>query len=523
MRSQKVLLFFLTLALSTHINDAYRILCLFPYNGKSHFIVFEALCKGLASKGHQIDMISHFPTKKPIPNYTDIIDLSGTRKAIVSSFTIDFAKILDRSLVYYLTTDFGSSYCHLMGNEKMQKFIKNPPNDPPYDLIITEYFASPCYLGFGHLLNAPVAIAVSFLEMPYIDNFMGSPFNYGFFSGHYNDYPVVDTFLDRLWNFIVNYKEEQKFYYYTSDQTDLMRKYLDLPNLPDIRELERNVSLAIVNSHHSYHGIRAVTPAIVEVGGIHIVESDQKVNPELKEWLDSANHGLVYFSMGSILAIEEMSKEMISIFYQSFAKISPIKVLIRCANSTKLPPGLPSNAMTLSWIPQIAVLRHKNTRVFITHGGFGGTQEAIYYGVPMIGIPVFSDQKKNIYALAQKNMAVALDIDNINEDIVNTALDAVLHDPKYRESAKKISKMFKDRPMSAIDTAIYWIEYVIRNGPQSLRSHAVDLPWWKLYLIDVFVFLIACFVLTIYLLVTLLKILFGYLFNIGIQTKRKTN
>lgn len=108
---------------------------------------------------------------------------------------------------------------------------------------------------------------------------MGSPFNYGFFSGHYNDYPVVDTFLDRLWNFIVNYKEEQKFYYYTSDQTDLMRKYLDLPNLPDIRELERNVSLAIVNSHHSYHGIRAVTPAIVEVGGIHIVESDQKVNP----------------------------------------------------------------------------------------------------------------------------------------------------------------------------------------------------------------------------------------------------
>lgn len=50
----------------------------------------------------------------------------------------------------------------------------------------------------------------------------------------------------------------------------------------------------------------------------------------------------------------------------------------------------------------------------------------------MIGIPVFSDQKKNIYALVQKNMAVAVDIDNINEDVINTALDAVLHDPKYR-------------------------------------------------------------------------------------------
>lgn len=148
-----------------------------------------------------------------------------------------------------------------------------------YTFLSFQYFGSPCYLGFGYLLNVPVAIAVSFLEMPYVDSFMGSPLNYGFFSGHYNDNPVVDTFLDRLWNFIVNYKEEQKFYYYTSDQTDMMRKYLGLPNIPDIRELERNVSLAIVNSHHTYHGIRAVTPAIVEVGGIHIVESDQKVNP----------------------------------------------------------------------------------------------------------------------------------------------------------------------------------------------------------------------------------------------------
>lgn len=50
----------------------------------------------------------------------------------------------------------------------------------------------------------------------------------------------------------------------------------------------------------------------------------------------------------------------------------------------------------------------------------------------MIGIPVFSDQRKNIWALAHKDIAVAIDIENINEDVLNAALDAVLHDPKYR-------------------------------------------------------------------------------------------
>lgn len=69
-----------------------------------------------------------------------------------------------------------------------------------------------------------------------------------------------------------------------------------------------------------------------------------------------------------------------------------------------------------------------------------------------------------------------------------------------------MSRKFRDRPLSPLDTAIYWIEYVIRNGPNSLKSPAVDIPWWKLNLIDVIVVLIACFILTLYLLFILVKI-----------------
>lgn len=57
--------------------------------------------------------------------------------------------------------------------------------------------------------------------------------------------------------------------------------------------------------------------------------------------------------------------------------------------------------------------------------------------------------------------------------------------------------------MSIMDTAAYWIEYVIRNGPDSLKSPAVDMPWWKLNMIDVFAFLISCLALGVYLLTAL--------------------
>lgn len=82
----------LLVVLFIRVNDAYRILCLLPFNVKSHFRMFHALCKGLAEKGHKIDMISHFPTKVPIANYTDIIDLDGTREDAVNSFSVQHAR-----------------------------------------------------------------------------------------------------------------------------------------------------------------------------------------------------------------------------------------------------------------------------------------------------------------------------------------------------------------------------------------------------------------------------------------------
>lgn len=91
MKCQKIL-FLLLVALFIRVNDAYRILGLFPFNGKSHFRMFHALCKGFAEKGHKIDMISHFPTKVPISNYADIIDFNGTREDVMNSFSVQHAR-----------------------------------------------------------------------------------------------------------------------------------------------------------------------------------------------------------------------------------------------------------------------------------------------------------------------------------------------------------------------------------------------------------------------------------------------
>ena len=53
-------------------SSALKILGLFPHPGISHFNFFQPIMKGLASDGHDVTVISHFPEKTPTKNYNDM-------------------------------------------------------------------------------------------------------------------------------------------------------------------------------------------------------------------------------------------------------------------------------------------------------------------------------------------------------------------------------------------------------------------------------------------------------------------
>lgn len=52
--------------------NCYRILGVFPHPAKSHYIVGDALMKGLAAKGHDVTMVSPHKQTKFIRNYRSI-------------------------------------------------------------------------------------------------------------------------------------------------------------------------------------------------------------------------------------------------------------------------------------------------------------------------------------------------------------------------------------------------------------------------------------------------------------------
>lgn len=77
---------------------------------------------------------------------------------------------------------------------------------------------------------------------------------------------------------------------------------------------------------------------------------------ELEDWLDASEHGVIYFSLGSLVVIETLSEEMLLAAFSSFKKIAPVRVLMKIVNKEKLPPGLPDNVLVSKWIPQLQIL-----------------------------------------------------------------------------------------------------------------------------------------------------------------------
>lgn len=114
----------------------YRLLGLFPFQGKSHFVMFEQLMKGLARKGHQIDVVSKFPLKKPYPNYTDIVKLP-TDIHLVNNMTFEFMKVfISANPTYIVATLAGNELCEFLSHPAIKDLAR--PKDPPYDAVLIE-------------------------------------------------------------------------------------------------------------------------------------------------------------------------------------------------------------------------------------------------------------------------------------------------------------------------------------------------------------------------------------------------
>jgi hypothetical protein len=162
---------------------------------------------------------------------------------------------------------------------------------------------------------------------------------------------------------------------------------------------------------------------------------------------------------------------------------------------------------TLPWLPQNDLLGNPKTRLFVTHCGNGGQYESVYHGVPMVGLPIFADQPHNCQRMTNHGFGIEMDIHTFHPDELLANMNKVMKDMSYKEIVHKTSMILKDMP-SGRETAAFWIDHVIKHGGAHLRSHAVDMPFYKYFMLDILVVLCIAVSVIIAIAVMICKLCF---------------
>jgi glucuronosyltransferase len=327
------------------------------------------------------------------------------------------------------------------------------------------------------------------------------------------------TFKERLWNQVLTIYDNSlyKFVHMPYQQYMYSKFFPDAKRSFD--EMYKNTSIMFINNHFSHSFPRPHQANQIEIGGIH-VKPAKPLPSDLQEFMDSASDGVIFFSMGSFIDGTDWPVEKREAFIRIFSKLKQ-KVIWRYSNDTL--PNNPGNIKIGSWLPQRDILAHQNVKVFITHGGLLGTTEAIIEGVPVLGIPIFGDQKMNTAKAVARGYGLEVAYNDVSEETISHALNELLSNPKYSETAKMVSKTFNDRPMTPQESVVYWTEYAVRHrGAPHLQPYSINLGTIEFHMIDVNFVLFAILVVVLYAKYRILKFILRKIFQKSEMKKKKT-
>ncbi|KAK3910314.1 UDP-glycosyltransferase UGT5, partial [Frankliniella fusca] len=339
----------------------------------------------------------------------------------------------------------------------------------------------------GTLVNNPPVVALTAFNLPEdIMELLGSPYFASLLPymgvGAHGGMPM--NFSERLYNFVkwILYKSYINWSYLPFIEKTISTTF---PGAPPFAALIENVSVALVNTVPALHGAMPLVPGIVEVGGLQIRPAKQ-LPEDLESWVNKkeAPYGFIFMSFGTNVRSSNLSKERRNAILRAFARVKQ-RVLWKYENDD-IVDDLPPNVRVSKWLPQNDLLGHPNIRCFVSHNGGLSTQEAIYHGVPILGVPFFVDQTAYAEKVDRIGLGRRLDYKQITEEIFYEALDDVLNNQSYRENIRRVGAALRDQKETPLERAVWWVEYVARTqGAHHLRSPVRQMHWYQVFMLDI--------------------------------------
>ncbi|XP_012510960.1 PREDICTED: UDP-glucuronosyltransferase 2B4-like isoform X2 [Propithecus coquereli] len=476
----------------------------------SHWMNMKTILDELVQRGHEVTVLTHSASILIDPKKAASIKFEAFPTSLTKSDFEDVAIQLVHKWTYDLPkATFWSYFSQVQEimwtfSEIMIKFCKDAVSnkkfmtrlqESKFDVVLADAIG-PCGELLAEILQTPMVYSLRFSPGYTFEKYGGGlllPPSY--VPVAMSELSDQMTFMERVKNLI--YMLYFDFWFETFNMKKWDQFYSEVLGRPTtFYETMKKADMWLIRTYWDFDFPHPLLPNFDFIGGHHCKPA-KTLPKDMEDFVQSSGeNGVVVFSLGSM--VSNMTEERANVIASALAQI-PQKVLWRFDG--KKPDTLGPNTRLYKWIPQNDLLGHPKTKAFITHGGINGIYEAIYHGVPMVGIPLFWDQPDNIVHMKAKGAAVRLDFNTMSSTDLLNALKTVINDPLYKENAMKLSRIQHDQPTKPLDRAVFWIEYVMRHkGAKHLRVAAHDLTWFQYHSLDVIGFLLACVATAIFII-----------------------
>ncbi|KAH8241268.1 hypothetical protein KR032_005719, partial [Drosophila birchii] len=475
-------LVFLWLHLELELALAARILGVFPFRHNSPFQVVRPVLRALVDRGHNVTMISPegFPADIEGVRHIRVAKLNQRMKDLINSHLF-LGYSQNKWVEGILATEMHYNMSEaILYDDGVQRMLRD--RSERFDMVMLEMSGLDALYGLGEFYNATL-MGVSSVRLNWnIEDLAGNP------APSINEpispfgYSMETSFLSMIKNWI--YINEEKMLVHLlvrPAQLRLFKKFFGY-SAETFQDLRGRFAMILINNHFSLGRPRANVPNIIEIGGVHLSEAPEPCDEQLQRFMDEAKEGVIYFSMGLDILVRFLPQNMQQSLMQSFSRL---KQRIVWKNELSTSPNKTDKIYMIARAPQRHVLAHPNVRLFISQGGMLSVMEAVFSGVPMLGLPLFFDHSSNINQVRRAGMAKILDPNNLNEDLLTSTILELLENPKYAQRAKEMSEAFRDRPMSPLETAVWWTEYTLRHpNATHIRLNSGDISLMQYYRLD---------------------------------------
>jgi zeaxanthin glucosyltransferase len=125
--------------------------------------------------------------------------------------------------------------------------------------------------------------------------------------------------------------------------------------------------------------------------------------------------------------------------------------------------------------PQLELL--KRAAVCVTHAGLNTTLEALSHGVPLLAIPVSTDQPGVAARIRHTRTGVSIPFESVTPARIATAWHELLEDTAYRENAATIQSAI--RRADGLQSAAVWLEQAFRLDSEPPRHKSSRFGWLR--------------------------------------------